>query len=134
MTIYSISYKNKDYSLSVNQRMFQYQRLKRYLESLCIVNGSSLKGGIESYRRITGYKNKPCIYIDEGLMLMPDSSLNADSVNLINYFQIDQIRPIDDFKTRIIYKNGSEQVFDNNHRIYKKQQLRCREYLKKILK
>ena len=65
---------------------------------------------------------------------MPDSSLNADSVNLINYFQIDQIRPIDDFKTRIIYKNGSEQVFDNNHRIYKKQQLRCREYLKKILK
>lgn len=109
-----------------------YQSLKKYLNNKCIENGSSLEAKIKSFNTITCSSYKPCIKIDDDTFLMPDRALDSEKVNLINYLNVDKISKVNDYQTKIIYKDGSEIIIDCNVRTMRYQLNKCRLYMRKL--
>lgn len=108
--------------------------LKKYLKDECILNGSSFKGRIDSFKYLTDSKQKPCILIslEKKIMLMPIFSLKSETNYLINYFMIHKIVYKDYNCTMIEFINGDQVQIDVNNRIIKKQYDRCLKFINKI--
>lgn len=105
--------------------------LQEYLNTLCLKNGSSLKGRIDSFNYITKSKQKTPIVIsfNNGEILMPLLSIYSNYCILLNYCQIKKITKIDDNKTLVIFINDDKIEFDINFRIINKQIKRVKSYI-----
>ena len=127
-----ITYKDSIIDIYTYNNKYVYKtNLIKFLNVLCLKNGSSLKGRIEAFNyALQTYQKTPIIVsIDNNLLLMPLYSIHNDDCILLNYFNISKIKSKEN-TTIILFNDGSVRNIDIDIRIIRKQMRRVDEYLK----
>lgn len=117
--------------VDINNNIIKYKcRLNEYINYVCLFNGSSYSGRVESFKKITKTYQKPCFIVDQSnTLFFPTRSINNDDCVLINYSLIRKIKNLYDSTSMITFVNGTEKLLKDDYRIIKKQMNRSQAFL-----
>ena len=104
-----------------------------YLNEMCLINGSSLQGRIDSFNYIVKSKQKTPILISikHKLLLIPLYSIYSKECILLNYYNIYKISKKDE-QTYIYFIDGNMEVINIDIRIIRNQIKRVKRYLEHL--
>lgn len=113
-------------------QLFKIPALK-LINLISLYNGSSLYGSLDSFKYITNAIQKPSIYINNDLFLIPTMSMKNIDCQFINYEKIVKIKSVLD-KTLIIFVGGYKLEINCSYRTMKTQINRCKIFIDSIRK
>lgn len=104
------------------------------LEELCLKNGSSFNGREESFRYLTGAKQKPGVLISERTqdLYFPTTSKDNPQCVWILYNRIFRVNRYQEIKTKVLFTDGTSTILPLDIRVVLNQIKRRELFLEKI--
>jgi competence transcription factor ComK len=106
----------------------------RLISMICLHNGSSLEGRMESFRYLTKTTQKSAVLLSERSMqiLFPTLGFLNHECVWISYNDLLDFSRTEATSVRIRFINGYSQTLDIDSRVIRNQVNRCRRYLKEL--
>ena len=106
--------------------------MNRFIDELCVKNGSTAEGRKEAFRRLTGYRQKAPVLISERMQYLMFPTLSPDNPECVwlSYSDILDITSVTESESSILFVNGTKQTIPFSARSLRKQMKRCEEYLR----
>ena len=105
-----------------------------FLNRLCLYSGSTLSGRTESFRYLTGSKQKPAVLISEHTQILFFPTMNAGHRECIwiCYNEILDIHAEGPEHTRIRFLSADTAVIPFNYRIIRNRIKRCDQFIRRL--
>ncbi len=132
--LYYNTAENRTYAVFTNGNTVLHRRPADLIDGWCRLFGSTMKGRQDAFRSMTGTVQKPAVLISEqGPLLMPDASAEADDCTWLAYDNILQIRG-GNGQAFITFVDGTRIVLNRDVRVIRSQYRRCTEFMSQLHK
>lgn len=98
---------NQGIEIQEHTRQLVERGLLDYLNTLCLQDGSTYLGRIHFSQSIAQTKDKPVLYINDDVILVPTMSIRRYEVVLFNLFNVHEYR-IKETCIELVFKNQSK--------------------------
>ena len=107
---------------------------QKYLEQVCLKNGSTLEGREKSFRVLTAGSQKAGVLVNQRTheFWFPTMSRKNDNCVWIAYFHTVKAFPCEENTCEVLFDNGLRYPVDCSTRTIQMQLKRCRTFLQKI--
>lgn len=105
------------------------------LEDMCLKYGSTVKGRMDAFKKITNTKQKPAVLISESTMdlYFPLRSPTSKENTWVLFDAIISYHSFANKQTKLILQNQGEYIVPYDYRTVQNQILRCSQYIKKLM-